>query len=180
LQHADQVALLRAGVPTPGGVWADMGAGTGSFSLALAELLGPQATLYAVDRDARVMRDLAQTMAARFPGITLHTLTGDFTRPLSGAVPPLDGIVMANALHFVPDTGKEAVVRLMRAQLRPAGRLLLVEYNVDTGNQWVPYPLSFSRWQTLAHRAGFVTTRLLTTVPSRFLTEFYAAEATRA
>ena len=37
MQHADHVALLRGGVSSPGGVWADFGAGRGAFSLALAE-----------------------------------------------------------------------------------------------------------------------------------------------
>ena len=36
------VALIRGGVPRAGGVWADLGAGTGNFTWALAELIGPQ------------------------------------------------------------------------------------------------------------------------------------------
>src|SRR5690554_4106120 len=41
MNHQDHVNLLRPGVPATGGVWADFGAGTGAFTLALAELLGP-------------------------------------------------------------------------------------------------------------------------------------------
>lgn len=46
MDHADHVALLRAGVVVPethGGAatWADLGAGAGAFTLALADLLGP-------------------------------------------------------------------------------------------------------------------------------------------
>ena len=40
MEHPDHVALLRPGVP-PGGAWADIGAGEGAFTLALADLLGP-------------------------------------------------------------------------------------------------------------------------------------------
>ena len=50
MDHADHVRLLREGV-TRGGTWADLGAGTGAFTLALAELVGPSGEVIAVDRD---------------------------------------------------------------------------------------------------------------------------------
>jgi len=84
---------------------------------------------------------------------------------------------MANSLHFFKD--KTAVLRGARQHLRPGGVLLLVEYNVDKGNPWVPYPISFEIFRELATRAGFATPRLLGKHPSRFLREFYAAEAIR-
>jgi hypothetical protein len=59
--------------------------------------------------------------------------------------------------------------------LKPGGALLLVEYNVDRGNPWVPYPLSFETFRELAPRAGFGEPRLLGHHPSRFLREFYSA-----
>lgn len=177
MEHADHVALLRPGVAGPAGAWADIGSGAGAFTLALAELLGPGRVIYAVDRDAGALRTAANRLTAVFPGVTLHTLAADFTRPLPSPLPPLAGLVMANALHFVPDKHKLAAVRQIKAHLQPGGRWLLVEYNVDVGNPWVPHPLSFERWQTLAERAGFERTRLLTTRPSSFLREFYAAES---
>ena len=80
---------------------------------------------------------------------------------------------MANALHFVAE--KDAVLRLVRGYLRPGGRLLLVEYNTDRGNPWVPHPLSYPTWEALARRNGFAETRLVATRPSRFLGEIYSA-----
>lgn len=171
MNHADHVNLLRSGVPTPGGVWADLGSGSGAFTLALAELVGPQAVIYAVDRDRRALRQLADAMRERFPCVTLHTLAADFTQPLP--LPPLHGVVMANSLHF--QRNKEPVLRLVRGHLSPQGCLLLVEYNTDRGNVWVPHPLSYPTWQELAVRCGFARTELLGTQPSSFLGEFYAA-----
>jgi precorrin-6B methylase 2 len=175
MNHVDHVKLLRKGVPAAGGVWADFGAGSGAFTLALAELVGPGAVIYAIDRDRGALRQLAQAMQAQFAGVTLHTVVADFTRPLD--LPALDGVVMANSLHF--ERSKEGVLRLVRSYLKPHGRLLLVEYNTEKGNMWVPHPLSFSTWQDLAARSGFVRTELLATHPSRFLGEFFAAASYR-
>lgn len=171
MNHADHVNLLRNGVPTPGGVWADLGAGGGAFTLALAELAGPGATIYAVDRDRSALRKLAVTMQTHFPDVALHTVAADFTQPLS--LPMLDGVVMANSLHFV--RRKEPVLQLVRGYLKADAPLLLVEYNTDRGNIWVPHPLSFGTWQQLAARCGFIHTELLATRPSSFLGEFFAA-----
>ena len=129
MEHQDHVNLLRGGVPGPGGVWADLGAGAGAFTLALADLIGPGGVIYSVDKDQRALRQQEQAMRARFPATTVHYLAADFTRPLD--LPPLDGVVMANALHFQRD--KDATLRLVRGYLRPGGRLLLVEYNADRG-----------------------------------------------
>ena len=52
---------------------------------------------------------------------------------------------------------------------------MLVEYDADHGNHWVPYPISFAAWQRLAPAAGFAPPRLLGRVPSRFLGAIYAA-----
>ena len=171
MNHADHVALLRGGVSGPGGVWADFGSGTGAFTLALAELIGPTGRIYSVDKDSSALRRQERALHTQFPEITVHCVIADFTRPLD--LPPLDGAVMANALHFQRE--KDAVAQSIRSYLRPGGRLILVEYNVDRGNPWVPYPISYHTWESLARRNGFVNTRLLATRPSRFLGEIYSA-----
>lgn len=171
MNHTDHVNLLRDGIPEPGGVWADLGSGAGAFTLALAELLGPGAHIYSVDKKKSALRRQEKEMGRRFPGINLQTMTADYTRPLD--LPLLNGVVMANALHF--QRGKDAVLQLIRSYLQPGGRLILVEYNVDHGNFWVPHPLSYPSWKKLAERNGFTGTRLLNRRPSSFLHEIYAA-----
>ena len=41
VDHADHVGAVAGGRRRPGGTWADIGAGSGAFTLALADLLGP-------------------------------------------------------------------------------------------------------------------------------------------
>jgi ubiquinone/menaquinone biosynthesis C-methylase UbiE len=171
VDHTELVGLLRDGIDAKGGRWADLGAGEGAFTLALADLLGPGAHITAVDRDAGSMRGLAAEMGKRFPGTELEVVVGDFTRPTS--LSSLDGIVMANSLHFVRD--KSPVLRHVREMLRPGGCLVIVEYGSDRGNPWVPHPFSYERWVEMAATAGFERTRMIGTVPSRYLGSMYSA-----
>ena len=176
MDHADHVALLRPANVSSGGTWADFGAGSGAFTLALRELIGPHASIYAVDKDQRALRELEKGHRERFTtSQNIHTVRADFSRTLS--LPPLDGIVMANSLHYFKD--HEKILRHVRSFLKLNGALLLVEYNVDSGNPWVPYPLSFETFRALAPRAGFSEPQLLDKAPSRFLKEFYSAATHR-
>jgi ubiquinone/menaquinone biosynthesis C-methylase UbiE len=175
MNHDDHVRLLRGGIAAPGGVWADLGSGAGAFTLALADLLGPTGQIYSVDKDKGALREQEQAMRARFPATQAQYLVADFAKRLD--LPPLDGVVMANSLHF--QRQKDPVLQLVRGYLKPDGRLILVEYNVDRGNMWVPYPLSYGTWEALARQNGFTSTTLLTTQPSRWLGEMFSALSLR-
>jgi SAM-dependent methyltransferase len=178
VDHADHVELLRGGIEQPGGTWADIGAGEGAFTLALADLLGPGARIVAVDRDARALRANASAVGARFPATVLETVVADLTRSLT--LPPLDGLVAANSLHFVPRDQQVATVRALAERLRPGGTFLVVEYDADRGNPWVPHPFSAESWARVAADAGLVDTRRIGRVPSRFLGAIYSAASRRA
>lgn len=174
MEHADHVNLLRDGIPA-GGIWADFGSGGGAFTLALADLLGPGSTIYSIDRDGRALRRQADAMAGAFPDVAAHYIQADYTNRLE--LPPLDGVVMANALHFQRGRRKGDVLDLVHGYLAPGGRLLIVEYNTDRGNLWVPHAFSYSTWERLAAEHGFSGTRLLAIRPSRHLREIYSAIA---
>src|SRR5437870_4192707 len=98
MNHEDHVNLLRNGVineePISGGVWADLGSGTGAFTLALAELLGPTGQIFSIDKNAGALREQESQMRSRFPHTHVTYRTADYTRRLE--LPLLDGIVMAN------------------------------------------------------------------------------------
>src|SRR5690349_5416792 len=140
MNHDDHVRLIADGVSHgSGGVWADFGAGDGAFTLALRDVAGPEIEIIAVDRDSGRLRRLGAAMERRFAGTRLQSLAADFTQPIE--LPPLDGIVAANAIHYVPWREQSALLQRWREYLVPEGRLVVVEYDADRGNPWVPYPL---------------------------------------
>jgi ubiquinone/menaquinone biosynthesis C-methylase UbiE len=176
VDHADHVGLIRAAVE-PSGTWADVGAGEGAFTLALADLLGPGGRIVAIDRDARALRSNESVVRSGFPAVDYTAVTADLTGPLD--LPELDGLVAANSLHYVPRDRQVAVIAKLARHLRPGGRFVVVEYDSDRRNTWVPHPFSATSWERLAVAAGLTDTRRIGRVPSRFLGAISAAESRR-
>jgi SAM-dependent methyltransferase len=184
--------LLRSPTPTH---WADLGCGTGTFTLALAHLLSPGSIIEAIDRHPGIAR---QTTTG---GVTIIPRTADFVTSKVG-LSDLDGILMANSLHYVQD--KPALLQKLRASYRAAGQgaplnyvpashgaridnvaaspgarpnyaasslgaILLVEYDTDQPTpHWVPYPLSFAAAAELLPAAGWPQVQKLASRPSAF------------
>lgn len=171
MNHQDHVNLIKNGVPQADGTWADFGSGHGAFTLALADVMEEGGIIYSVDRDHSALQGQVRQMTSRFPAITTHIVPADFTQALD--LPMLDGIVMANSLHFIRD--KLPLLERLITYLKPKGRLIIVEYNTRKANRWVPYPLTYDDWEQLALQAGFASTQLLKTRPSSFLGEFFSA-----
>jgi ubiquinone/menaquinone biosynthesis C-methylase UbiE len=168
MQLRDAVAMLSASrVNTLGPTtWADLGCGDGTFTRALAELLAPGSVVHAMD----VHRVALRSLPARHANARIETHAGDFTKqpwPFGN----LDGILMANSLHYVRD--QEAFIADARARLTAPQRFLIVEYDTDTANPWVPYPVSLKRLATLFDAEIDV----LNTRPSRYQrAALYAAQ----
>ena len=172
------VALIRDAVVGAGARWADLGAGSGTFTRALVELLGEGARIYAVDRDPRAVRELRIWAREEASGVTV--VEADFTRRLESSDfggASLDGLLLANALHFVSDPG--AVLARLVKLLRPGGRVALVEYDRRAANRWVPYPIGVVRLPNLATEAGLSPPTVVATRPSDYGGIIYAARMDR-
>lgn len=152
--HQEAVKLIEGGVEhvTPAQVWIDLGAGSGTFTRALAELIGPEGKVYAVDRNKQVLRSIPIAKN----GATIVTVAKDFTGNL--ALEKADGILIANALHFVRH--KIPFIEKLKGWLKPGGRVIIVEYDIATSNQWIPHPVSFGMLEEISSRTGHSLTKI--------------------
>lgn len=171
-------ALLGGAVPRGTGVWADFGAGDGTFSRALAGLLGAGSRIYAVDRDRDALALLER--AAGSNGVELIPVAADFTRPvqLPGVQSEcLDGMIFANSLHFVSKPHL-AIARLL-TWLRPSGSVVIVEYDGRRPSRWVPYPISSAMLPEVLVGAGLAAPTITATRPSAYGGSLYVAVTKR-
>lgn len=173
MEHGDHVMLLRKAVTKKGGTWAEFGSGRGAFTLALAELVGNEGEIYSVDKNGRALEVQEAALNNQFPVKMprVHFLVRDYTLPID--LPALDGLLMANSLHFQRD--KEPVLEAIYSYLSPGGCLVMVEYNIRHGNPWVPYPLPLDKWKSLVKVCGLENPRLLVSRPSSTMGEIYSA-----
>jgi hypothetical protein len=159
---ADAVRLIGGpGLAAEPETWADLGAGDGTFTLALATVLPDGSVIHAMDRDAGALR----AIPARHRGTSIRTHTGDFTVWPWPFDPP-SGVLLANALHYVRD--QRGFVGACAAAMPAGHRLLVVEYDTDVPNPWVPYPLSRTALERLFGDAGYRTVIDLGARPSRY------------
>jgi hypothetical protein len=129
--------------------------------------------VYAVDRDAHALAQIARTQGDVGARASIRTVVGDFTEPVE--LPPLDGLVIANALHFVPYADQARVLRQIAAIVRSNAPLVVVEYERRDANPWVPYPVTAALLGAIAREAGLGAPAVVATTPSRFSGTIYSA-----
>jgi len=150
MQLDDAITLIRDGFPAQKqgkAVWADLGCGTGLFTQALARLLPPESITYAIDKSS-----VAFSTFAHPAGITIQRMQLDFTKE-AGGLSDLDGILMANSLHYVRD--KTSFIGMWQKRLKPDASFVIVEYDTEKANSWVPFPVSFRSLKTVFEPAGY-------------------------
>ena len=128
-------------------VWADLGCGDGTFTVALASLLPAASLVHALDTDERALA----RVPSRHGEIAIATHVGDLTA-FPWPFEHVDGVLMANSLHYVRD--KASFLDHAAASLRRK-RFLLVEYDTTRANAWVPYPLDAASAMALFRSAGY-------------------------
>lgn len=169
--------FIQPGIARRGGVWAVVGSGTGAYVRALRGLVGPDADLYVVDRDASGLSKARRLVMARYPDTRIHLVEADLTTPLD--LPALDGMLLVNALHSVPFDRQEGVLMGLAERLARGGRLILIEYERQQGTPWSRYPVTFAAFENLAAAAGLRDVRRLAAIPASFFRDMYSAVGER-
>ncbi|HZW71346.1 MAG TPA: methyltransferase domain-containing protein [Hanamia sp.] len=140
--------------------WADLGCGSGLFTNALASLLADESTIYAVDKNLSSFHKDSSLKSILIKPVELN-----FERtplPFNN----LDGILMANSLHYVKN--KKDFFEKIKTCLNANGCFLIVEYDMEIANHWVPYPISFLSLKKLFHDVGFSFVEKISERPSAF------------
>lgn len=110
-----------------GSTVADIGAGTGYYTLRLARLVGPEGKVYAVDIQ-QGMLDLLQQNVARARVSNVTPVLGGIDDP---RLPPgsLDLVLMVDVYHEFSQP--QTMLQRVREALEPDGRLVLLEYRAE-------------------------------------------------
>ena len=125
LEPATRLALQLAGIG-PGMRVVDLGTGTGEVALLVAEAVGPDGAVLAVDRAPEGLAYAARKFADR--GVTnIELVEAD----VSSYVPdePVDAVVGRLVLSYLPDP--VATLRRLKGALRPGGVHLSLEYDTE-------------------------------------------------
>jgi hypothetical protein len=133
-------------------------------------MLAPGSMIHAVDLDPRAL----ENVPGQYDGVEIHKILGDIGSP-SLRLPPVDGILMANSLHFIRE--QQAILRKL---LSVTDRILVVEYERSKPNRWGPYPVSFEKLRQLFTGVGVGRVEKLATQPSLFGGQIYSALAERS
>lgn len=159
--HDKAVELLKPAFESQSApvVWLDLGCGEGTFTKALCDIIPDGSVIYAVDNNRAALSKLPTA----WHDVAIHKINADFI--IDPLEPPLaDGILMANAFHYVVD--KPALIRKLVKLMKPGAAFLIVEYETDRANPWVPYPIDFEAVQLLFREHGFHNVRKIGDAPS--------------
>lgn len=125
------IAKLRL---KPGDIVADIGSGSGSFSIPMAKAIAPNGTLYAVDIDPKMLAYVSQR--AKKNGVTnLRTVLGKYDDP-ELPVKDVDVAFFHRSLHMIEH--REAYLDNVAKYLKPDGRIAIIDKNPqDNPYNWM-------------------------------------------
>jgi ubiquinone/menaquinone biosynthesis C-methylase UbiE len=159
MKQTDAIHLIQKAITgTQPQNWADLGSGSGTFTLALKSILPEGSQLTAIDKQNQ--------------NLPVPFIKADFEKdalPLS----KLDGILMANAIHYISD--KTKLIKKLENYFAGTPTFLIVEYDTTASNHWVPYPVNYQSLHQLFTNLGYSSITKLAEIPSRFGGRMYAA-----
>jgi len=111
----------------PGQAIADIGAGSGYYTMRLADAVGPQGRVYATDIQPEMLALIKKKIDARSPGNVELILGTETEARLPAAA--IDLALMVDVYHELAQP--QAFLRSLKTALRPDGRLVLIEFRKE-------------------------------------------------
>ncbi len=129
--YAARDAVLAAAKIPAGARVADIGAGTGLYSLMFADKVGAAGVVFAVDIEPRFLKLIAQRAADLDVGNVVAVLgrEDDITLPQSS----VDVAFIADTYHYFSD--RASIMSTVRDALAPGGRLIILDYTLDESHR---------------------------------------------
>jgi SAM-dependent methyltransferase len=154
----------------PGAAVADIGAGSGYFSVRFARAVGPQGTVFAADIDKGLIAYLVNR-AAKEGLDNLKPLHG---RPNDPLLPPasVDLVFICDVIHHI-ENREPYYAKLARA-LRPGGRLAIVDFYQRELPVGPPPAMKIARTDLIAEleQAGFALREEFDFLPHQYFLIF--------
>ena len=117
----------------PGDIVADVGSGSGTFSIPMAKAIAPNGILYAVDIDQKMLDVVAER--AKKEGVTnLRTVLGEYDDPKM-PVKNVDVAFFHRVLHMIEH--RQAYVNATAKYLKPDGRIVIIDKNREDSENWM-------------------------------------------
>jgi ubiquinone/menaquinone biosynthesis C-methylase UbiE len=129
--YAAREAVLAATKIPAGARVADIGAGTGLYSLLFADRVGPEGIVYAVDIEPRFLKLINQ----RASDLDLVNVVSVLGRDKDITLPPgsVDVAFIADTYHYFTD--RAAIMATVRDALKEGGRLIILDYELDASHK---------------------------------------------
>lgn len=118
--------VIQALALKPDATVADIGAGTGYFTMRLAHMTA-RGRVYAVDTEPAMVKHLA----ARAKQEGLSNVTAIQAKPANPALPgKSDLVLLVDVYHHVED--RERYFRRLQVSLKPGGRVAIIDFRMDS------------------------------------------------
>ncbi len=133
--YTARAEILRLSGVVPGMVVADVGAGTGLFTMMLSDAVGPDGRVYAEEVVDRFTRSIAER--AEREGRTNVVSVAGTERGIGLPPGSIDLAFLCDVYHHFDDPG--AMLASIRRALRPRGQLFVVDFRREAGRSpdWV-------------------------------------------
>ena len=154
----------------PGDVVADVGAGSGYYTVRLADRVGRTGKVYATDIQPEMLSLLAERLRrARIDNVELVRGTEDDPRLPAAA---LDLVLMVDVYHEL--SRPQEMLRKLALTLEPEGRLVLIEFRKES--RWVPireeHKMSVAEARAELEAEGYRFDRVIDVLPWQHILVF--------
>ena len=146
LRIPEVVAALKL---KPGMLVADIGAGTGVFSLPLARAVRPGGTLYAVEVDEKLLEHVVELGTEQ--GVTnIEPVFAEFDDPSLSQ--PVDFAFIHDVLHHIEK--RDVYLKNLAGDLKPGGRIAVIDFKPGAGGHKEDSKMQLGQEQVTAMMAA--------------------------